>query len=340
MHRPTKSSMSSRTLIGLTVAGLLTASCAALQAAELNPKHVPADAKWIIHVDYDAMSDSALWQKLRTESFTSKSKQAAGEHQGKGQIGQMIQGWMKERYGIDLPEDLKSITMFSQDYKAYTGTVIVQANYSADKIESRLKEAPNHRTTKWQDLTLHTITLSKQKDDGPSGDQEMTVVLVDDSTLMLASSVDNAKEMLKLLQGDGQTLANQESQLLNNRAKNAWIYGAAIDLQELEQHPAAMPILTQHQRIHWSFGKQADGSLYEQAELVAQSSDVAQKMKKVVDGVIAYQSLWADDSQALNTLVDNTQVKTSGNTTSFMWQGSQEQVVAAVEDLFTRLNGA
>ena len=62
-------------------------------------------------------------------------------------------------------------------------------------------------------------------------------------------------------------------------------------------------------------------------------------MKKGVDGFIAYQSLWADDSQALNTLVDNTQVKSSGDTTSFTWQGSQEQVVAAVEDQLQRLKG-
>ncbi|TWU03179.1 hypothetical protein [Neorhodopirellula pilleata] len=159
-----------RTLLVIVAVLMLTAiGLSSANADKLDPTHVPADAQWLIHVDYESLSDSAMWNKLREE---------------KPSITQAVQGWMKKRYGIDPPKDLKSLTMFSLDYRQYTGSVIVEADYKADKIETRLRKAMNHRTTPWQDHTLHTVTLSKQKpsDDGPSGDQEMTVVLVDEDT--------------------------------------------------------------------------------------------------------------------------------------------------------------
>ena len=208
-----------RTLTSLKPLTLLASVLFALPAlnmlaAELDPAHVPADAQWLIHVDAEALSDAQLAEKIR---------------QKKPEITGAIHQWMEQRYGINPPEDLYSITMFSRDYREHTGTVVIRADYDAAKVEQRLREAKQHQTAQWNDYTLHTIMLSKQKpsDDGPSGDQEMTVVMVDKETLLLASSVDNAKETLKLLAGETKSLKDQDSPLLSDQARTAWMYGAA-----------------------------------------------------------------------------------------------------------------
>lgn len=293
-------------------------------AGELNPAHVPADAQWLVHVDYESLSDSAMWKKLRDE---------------KPNVSQAVRGWMKSRYGIDPPKDLKSLTMFSRDYRQYTGSVVIQAEYEADKIEARLRKALNHRTTQWQEHTLHTITLSKQKpaDDGPSGDQEMTVALVDEQTILLASSVPNAKDTLKLLTGNASSLKGKDSPLLDSETSNAWVYGAAINLGELKKHPVAMPIIAQHERINWSFGEQPDGTLYEHADLIAQSEEVAQKMKAVFDGIVAFETLAAAGSKPLSALMKNVNVTQNGKASGFHWEGGSDQVVAAMDDFFARM---
>lgn len=319
--------------IPLWIAAALLASLGGVgktDAGELQPKHLPADAKWVIHVDYEGLSQSAMWNKIRDE---------------KDSIRDMVQGWMSERYGIDLPGDLKAITMFSDDYQEYTGTVIVQAKYDASKIETRLKDAPKYKSSKSGDHTLHTFEISKPmagkggqgEKDSSVNSGEMTVVLVDDNTLLLASSESQAKDTLKLLSGDAESLEGKDTELLGDQFKSAWVYAAAIDLGELKQHPVAMPIITQHKRIEWSIGKQGDGNLYEQAELVAQSPEVAEKMKKVIEGVIAYQSLWAEGSEPLTKLMKNVEVQQQGDTASFMWSGSSDQVVAALDDVIGRM---
>jgi hypothetical protein len=293
-------------------------------AGDLNASHVPADAKWLIHVDYESLSSSPMWQKIRDE---------------KPIVAKMLQGMMKQRYGIDLTTDLKSITMFSSDYKIYTGTVIVHADYDTPKIEERMKQALDHRTTTFNDHTLHTVTLSKQAstDDGPSGDEEMTLVMVDKNTLLLASSVANAQENLKRMAGEGESLKGKPSELLTDKADKAWIYGSAIHLGELKNHPVSMPVIAQHERITWSLGEQSDGKIYEKAELVGQSEEVAKKMKKVLDGAVAFETLSAEGSESLMALVKDVKVKQDGKTAMFEWSGSSEQVVAALDDVFERM---
>ncbi len=292
-------------------------------AEPLNPEHVPADAKWVVHLDFESLSDSDFFAAIR---------------QQKPQATKGIRDWIKKRYGINPPEDLYSATAFSRDYRIYTGTVILRADYDPAKAESSLTKAMNHRTTAWQGHTLHTVTLSKQKpqDDGPSGDEEMTVVLLDEDTIVFGSSVPNLKKTVKLLSGDGETLAGTDSTLLDDTASSAWMYGAAIDLQQLKEHPVAMPILSQHERIVWSFGER-DGKIYEQADLVARSPEVAKLTKKVLDGIVAYETLWSEGSKPMAAVMKGVRVTQDGKKSGFHWQGDSETVIAALGDALDRL---
>lgn len=295
-----------------------------VKADSLDPTHIPADAQWVLHVDYEALSQSAVCKKLRKE---------------KPIASQMAQDWMKKRYGIRPPKDLKSITMFSRDYREYTGTVIIQANYDRSRIEDVLNKAMNPRQAKWKHHTLHTVTLSKQKpsDDGPSGDEEMTVVMLDRDTILLASSVPNARQALKLLAGESPSLDGKQSPLLNDKVDNAWLYGAAINLSELRNHPVAMPVIAQHDQINWSFGEQSGGTLYEHADLTAQSEEVSKQMETVLNGIVAYERLWAEGSKPMIALLQNVKVMQKGKTTGFHWHGPSDQIVAAMDDLFDRM---
>ena len=78
----------------------------------------------------------------------------------------------------------------------------------------------------------------------------LTVVMVDSRTLLLGSSKQNAWNMLKVLAGEFPSLAGSSSKLVPENATTAWMVGAAIDLSDLKRHPVAMPVLTQHTRIH------------------------------------------------------------------------------------------
>lgn len=292
-------------------------------AKPLDPTHVPANAKWVVHFDFESLSKSEFADAIR---------------QRKPKAIKAVRQWIRERYGIDMPDDLRSATAYSRDYRVHTGTVVLKAAYDTAKVETQLTKAMNHRTTQWQGHTLHTVTLSKQtrKEGGPSGDEEMTVVMLDNDTVIFGSSVPNTKKAIELFAGEAASLDASDSPLLTEAVRTAWMYGAAIDLQKLKDHPVSMPILSQHEKIVWSFGKR-DGQIYEQADLVASSDDVAKSMMKILDGIVAYESLWSAGSQPMSAIMKDVRVTQQGNTSGFRWQGDSKTVVAALDDALARL---
>lgn len=273
-------------------------------AGELQPAHIPADAKWIIHVDYESFRESGISKKLRERNPL---------------VATFARNWLIQQYGMDPAEDIASATMFSRDYQKQTGTVILHTDYDAEKIEAKLKRSIKHSATKWQDHTLHTVTLSKQRqnDTDPSGDQEITVVMVDKDTIILASSAPNAQAAINLIKGDGESLAGKSSTLLTKSVGDAWFYGAAIDLGKLRDHEVSMPVLSQHEQVNFSFGKR-DSMMFEEGTMVAQSEEVAQKMQKVLVGMVAYGQLWAHDSEPLKSLYQDVNVNRNGKTVMFI----------------------
>jgi len=305
------------------IAAVLSANAAA--AKGLNPTHLPRDAKWVVHVDFEAITDSQLLQKAKQKNPS---------------ITNVVNRYLQDRYGVDPTRGLFSLTMFSRDYREFTGTAILQADYDAQKVKQQLQKAKQHRTTPWNDYTLHTVTLSTEGNPKHNslGDETVTLVLYDKNTLLIGSLIDNAKAGVKLLAGNSQSLQGKDSPLLTERATTAWIYGAAVDLKELQQHGVAMPVLVQHEKITWAFGKQDEGQLFEHAGLVARSEAVAKKMHSFLKGVVAYETLWAEGSKPMIALMKNVKVSRDGKTVRFQWQGPTDQTVAALDAAYTRIN--
>lgn len=314
-------------------------------AAEFNPAHVPADATWLIHVDQEKLSDLEVVQELRDRY---------------PKLADTIRDWFHSRYGFDPREDLRSLTMFSRDYRRYTGTVLLQTEYDEDKIKKLLRKSDSLKKTEWKGHTLYTVTLAKHdrehqhsdagerhqtnsgaadpsaEDHDRSGGKEMTVYF-GKGLVVLASSVPNAKSYLRLLEGDAPSLKGADSPLIAEAPAGAVIYGAAIGLGRLGQGKMLMPLLQQQRHCVYAFG-QRDDKLFETLTLTAQSQEVAKKTTEVLEGVIAYEQLCAAGSEPLTRLMNNVQLTRSGTETSVKWEGDSELVVAAVRDFGPRVD--
>jgi hypothetical protein len=108
-------------------------------AAPLDPKRVPADAKWVIHLDYEALTDTQLM-----EIYRSKRPQRV----------ERARKWLQERYGIDPQQDLKDATLFSDSYRSHSGAIVLRTAYDREKVEADVLKRRGVKTTQWQDYTL------------------------------------------------------------------------------------------------------------------------------------------------------------------------------------------
>lgn len=339
-----------------------------VQAGDLKPEHVPADAKWVVHVDLEQLLDTELVQTVRER---------------RPEIVENVRQWIRQQYGIDPRSDLMSVTMFSKDYEEYTGSMILQAKYDPQKVEQQLREAEQLETTQWNDMTFYTFQVAKHQaaekqnkfgqlkssrtekhapvraqnrsaklqqpgqsssagetensGHDHSGGKEMTVVMLDSDTIVFGSSVENTKAVVGLLKGDQPSLKGKDSKLISKVADSAIMYGAAIKLENITKSNLPMPVLKQHEMIAWVFGER-DGQLFEEATLVGQSEDVAEKMEQLIRGVVAYEQLWAADSESLTKIVEAAKISREGDKVKVAWEASTGTVVAGLDDLMARFD--
>lgn len=312
-------------------------------ASPLDPARVPAEAKWVIHVDLSALAETELAQRVREK---------------RPQVVEGVRQWFQKRYGIDPREDLDSLTMFSETYESHTGTMILKAGYDRQKVQSDLEAKEGVETESWMDHTLYTINkekmeAQKQQQGDPAGrqpqekggpekqddrwrDHAITLVLVDDQTVIFASSAERAKEGVELLKGNYPSLKGKRGTLLDELPEGAILYGAAIKLDSISQREGIFPILRQHERIVWAIGQQ-NGEVYDTLTLVAQSPQVAEQMKTMAEGFVAFCNVWAADNETLSKLVKATEVSIDDRTVHVEWRGETGDVVAALEEIRQRM---
>lgn len=321
-------------------------------AAPLDHKQLPENAKWVLHVDLDAIAQTDLVERVR---------------QNRPGIVNQVRQWIQNRYGIDPREDLHSLTAYSDSYQAHTGTMLLKAKYDQNKVAAELKNQPNVQTTTWEDYTLYTVQkkdmlrqrTAPQSPDQAAPDQarpnqaardqaargtvtreqaqdgkSMTIVLVDGETAVFASSPERAQMAIKLLKGDAPSL-KADSKLIADMPQKALAYGAAIDLGSIERREGFFPVLSQHEQIVWLFGLD-NGEAHSRLKLVANSEEVAKEMKTALEGAVAFGKVWAADSPSLKKLADDTKITIDGKTVERNWRGDSQVLLDAFGELSTR----
>ncbi len=285
-------------------------------AAPLQSEHVSADAKWVVHIDFETLRDTSLAEKLREDQ-----PQA---------VGKAIE-WLQKEYGIHPREDLKGLTAFSDTYEEHTGVVILYAAYDRDKVQAKIGTQAAAET-KWQDYTLYTWNVQDHK----GGNRQVSVVLVDGTKAVFASSPERAKAAVTLLGDEDSSLAGKSSPLAaavstNAVPEGAAMYGAAIDLGQIARQEHFFPILRQHERVVWAFGER-EGELFETATFVGQSEEVAMEVEEVLHGATALVKLWANGQENLTRIADATKINRDGKTVKVSWQTDATTVLDAIEE--------
>jgi hypothetical protein len=113
-------------------------------AAPLEADNLPRDTKWVIHVDYEAFTESALAERVRTN---------------RPEIVKRINDWFQENCGIDPRNDIHSVTLFSNDYQPHSGAVVFCGDFDEAKVSSMLEQKRAVKQTEAAGHTFYTWTI-------------------------------------------------------------------------------------------------------------------------------------------------------------------------------------
>jgi len=305
-------------------------------AGPLDPAHVPADAKWVIHVDFQALGKTKLADQVR---------------ENRRHLLFAARTWLQNRYGIDPREDLDSLTAYGNSYQAHTGTLVLKARFDQQKIQQRLEQKPNVQKMSLGEYTVYTIPVEQARrydreeaNKATAKESEraaqrhartVSVVLMDGNTMVVTSAQDRVQAAIDLVKGTATAVAKKEMPLLSKHEEGTIVYGAADQLGAIKEHDGFFPILSQHEQVFWSVGVKGE-QVFKELTLVAQNEDVAKDMKSFLEGMNALGRVWAADSDALKQLIENKEITCEGTTVTAKGHADSATVFKAFDELGKR----
>ena len=216
-------------------------SAARRLAEPLDLKQIPADAKWLLHVDVDAMRESTLvknaWPKAMEMHKNAEQKLKE----------------MQDKFGIDVCKDLHGLTAYGRELGKHTGVLIVHAKFDLKLAEATAAKAKDHKVVKFESYHLHSWT---EKHHG----HERTVwaAAYKSDGLVFASSDEYLKAALAVL--DGKASAVASGPLAGRVRPGTTILARATGIADAEV-PCHSPIAKQIRSLRFSMGEDS-GQLF------------------------------------------------------------------------------
>jgi hypothetical protein len=278
-------------------AGLCTPALDAT-AAELQLKHIPAEAKWYAHLDADAVRSSKVVTTFYEDCVREKMTAPA--------VWAQAFNMVEWQWGFHPINDLHSVTVYGTRLSAKQGVLVLRAKTNNNLLTTIAEKAPQHREQDYRDYTLHTW---KQEHDGE--ELEMAAAFHRTNVVVFASSVEMLKTALDRLDGQGQSMADSDSPLGEHVPGGAMIVARAVDLNNVAGDE--FPVLAQLERLNYVEGEDGD-EWFSRVKLVTRDAEVAERFADVIRGFQSVIWLAADDAPRMREMVRDTDVDVNDKT--------------------------
>lgn len=277
----------------------------------LEVKQVAANAKWLGHVDFDAIRDSTVAQK------------AVAAHLEKHEHAKSRLKLVETLTGIDLCHDLHGLTFYGPEVGKHTGVMILNAKLDRTKLQLWADTIPGRQTAEHND---HKISSWTKK----HGDHPCTLASAwhGDSQLVLASSVEELKSALDVLDGKSAGVGD-DSELAGKVPAGTTVLLRVTGIAEAKLKRKD-PVAKQTESFRFVVGENQGKSFF-RARAVMTNSDVVGQVKEIVEGGQAVAKIASGNNEQKLRLVNGLQIKPEGETLTLLWAGSADDVWQQVE---------
>ncbi len=296
----------------LTAVALMLAFGAVLRAEPLDRGQVAAGAKWLAHIDFDAVKSSVVAEKLLGEWLDrSETKEHLEE--------------VRKAIGTDLQQDLHSVTFYSRSFARYSGVVIVRAKVDRKRLLAYVEKLPDYGTTAHGGHELFTWT----QNEGKPYEHATTGCFHRPDVMVFSRDAGDVKAALDVLDGKSAVLGGSDSQLDAPPPPGTVMQAGAVDLAEAEL-PFKSPVVRQTKLLTIAVGEHRR-EVFARAKLTAQSAQTAGQLETVLSGFLAMAKLkFGEDEDAL-AFVEAIEVTSDEKTVTVQWRGPVEKVLGKIE---------
>jgi hypothetical protein len=297
-------------------AGVILAAARAALGEPLAGSSLPADTRWVIHVDVDgARQAKPLWEAAR------------------GRLGDLPRAALRSRAavleritGMKIPEELLDVTLHSATYDEGGVCLRIHGKMDAGQVAAFLKTSKDFKQVSYGS---HTIMQWREKE----RDRLMSLAFARPDLAVQSASLDAIEKTLDTLDGKAPGLpANSPlAPAGTDNGGKTLVWLAAQGLHELPAGQVESPVLTQMEAaslgVRW-----ANDQVVSDLRVTARSEPAAQQLKALAEGIKAFVELSGAGDHAppglrvLAGTMDQMTVQTDGKTVKGSWPVSMDKI--------------
>jgi hypothetical protein len=267
------------------VALALFLSPAAL-AAPPDAKHVAADAKWYVHLDFDAAKQTALYAQILEVARAQFPLEAT--------VAQL-----KQFIGVNPLTDITGVTIYNNSFEKDVAAVLIYAKVDRELLLKALSQNPD-----FKDLAYNKHTINSWTDDNDGKTKHGA--FFGDNVVVMSDQIDTLKLALDVL--DGAKPAG--SPLVKEPAKGVFLSISADLAQAGDKNVAKL--LSTSEPATAAVGEY-ENKLVVDVNLTAKAAEQANQIKAMLDGVKAFGKVGiASDLPTAAALLDKVTVTADG----------------------------
>jgi len=304
-----------RLMTVLTVSVLLAAAPAF--GGQLLKSRVAADADWVAHLNLEQLVKSQLGRFIRAEL----------DKQG---LEEQLQGF-QTLFSFHPIDDIRNVTIYGSGKDREKAVALFEGSFDKDKLVALVRMNPEYREIKQGDVVVHSWVDENKKD--PNGpDQRMYGCAYKDNMVVLGAGLEAVKQAVDVLKGSAPNAAAVFKQEVLTK-KGAFFQVAANAVNDLADHQNEAALLEQTDQLGAVIGEN-DGKFYVNLSLRAESQEVAQNVKKTLEGIIAFLTLAGGEQPALAELADKLELSSVDRAVAIKFESSTESVFAFLKEIW------
>jgi len=298
---------------------LATLVTAPAVAGPLRPERVGADAEWVVHVDVEALTRSAIGRFVL-------------EHAGDLGIDMSEIEKVRGELGIDPRTDVFSVTAYGPTAAGEDdGVIVAVTNGNADEAMARVMAMPEIRA-ELLDVDGYPVHALTDEDETmyvhlrPDGDRRILVAGDDRESLLRA---------LRVLDGRAGD-AKKAAVITRPPGSGSIVFAAVRDADLLEEFEPASDIARLSEMVTIDVGE-SDGALFALAAITAGNEQDSRDVAQVVQGLIALGRLVAGqepDLEPLRELASALQVTAEGSQIRVQFEYDTRPLIEAMKESF------
>lgn len=279
-------------------------------AGQANAKHLAADTKWFLHLDFEAAKKTVVYAEVLDA--------VKAQYPLEDTLAQLKAG-----IGVNPLTDVTGVTVYNTSFEKDVAAVIIYAKVDQELLQLAVSNNPDYKQVAYGKHTLHTWT---DNNDGKT----KVGCFYGDGMILLADKAETLKAAVDVL--DGTKTAG--SALVKDPAKGAFLYGA-VDLNGAAQvADKNLSQLMANATGITACAAELEGKVIVTVKVSTKSAELAGQLKKMIDGVKAFGELATRaDHPTISDLLTKAQVAVDGSSVVGTFEHDAKTLLATLQKI-------